>query len=255
MRSAVPVPLALLVLVPGLGFVPGLGVARAPSGWRQAPGRLPRPARPRSAAPAPHGGRRDGRVTESPRGFAWTRLARKPSGELHGFCGYDDASAACVPTAERAGSWVLGSTWPYLVLVGLVSIQSLSSSETRSMPIRPARSSRSRKMHSPLPSARSAALCSSDGATPSSDMTLATSPRSEDRNANTLDRQFVTCSFSRSPAFWETRISAVFLDRPILDTSGTSLAPSGVDVIAHASSRKMALGEVLSIPFRSLRAN
>ena len=48
---------------------------------------------------------------------------------------------------------------------------------------------------------------------------------------------------------------AVFRDRPILDTSGTSLAPSGVDVIAHASSRKMAFGAVRSMPFRSLRAN
>ena len=110
-------------------------------------------------------------------------------------------------------------------------------------------------MHSPLPSERSTALCSSDAATPSSDITFDTSPRSVDRKAKTPDRQLVTCSFSRSPAFCETRISAVFLDRPILDTSGTSLAPSGVDVIAHASSRKIALGAVLSMPLRSLRAN
>ena len=110
-------------------------------------------------------------------------------------------------------------------------------------------------MHSPLPSERSTALCSSEGATPSSDMTFATSPRSVERNANTPDRQLVTCSFSRSPAFCETRISAVFLDRPIRDTSGTSLAPSGVDVIAHASSRKMALGAARSMPLSSLRAN
>src|SRR5271166_5118030 len=71
-----------------------------------------------------------------------------------------------------------GSGWLRLARVGLVSIQSLSSSETRSIPIRPARSSRSRKMHSPLPSERRTALCSSEGATPSSDMTFATSPRS-----------------------------------------------------------------------------
>jgi hypothetical protein len=86
-------------------------------------------------------------------------------------------------------------------------------------------------------------------------MTFATSPRSVERNVKTLDRQLVTCSFSRSPAFCETRISAVLRDRPIRDTSGTSLAPSGVDVIAHASSRKMALGLVRSMPFSSLRAN
>ena len=98
-------------------------------------------------------------------------------------------------------------------------------------------------------------MCSSDGATPSSDMTLATSPRSVERNANTPDRQLVTCSLSRSPAFCETRISAVFRDRPIRDTSGTSLAPSGVDVIAQASSRKIAFGSLRSMPFSSLRAN
>ncbi len=110
-------------------------------------------------------------------------------------------------------------------------------------------------MHSPLPSARSTALCSSVGATPSSDITFVTSARSVDRKANTLDRQLVTCSFSRSPAFCETRISAVLRDRPIRDTSGTSLAPSGVEVIAHASSRKIAFGAARSMPFMSLRAN
>ena len=86
-------------------------------------------------------------------------------------------------------------------------------------------------------------------------MTFATSPRSVDRNANTLDRQLVTCSCSRSPAFCETRISAVLRDRPIRETSGTSLAPSGVEVMAQASSRKMALGLVRSMPFSSFRAN
>ncbi len=86
-------------------------------------------------------------------------------------------------------------------------------------------------------------------------MTFATSTRSEERNANTPEMQLVTCSFSRSPAFCETRMRAVFLDRPIRDTSGTSLAPSGVDVIAHASSRKIAFGSRRSIPLSSLRAN
>ena len=65
----------------------------------------------------------------------------------------------------------------------------------------------------------------------------------------------MTCSDSRSPAFWETRISAVLRDRPIRDTSGTSFAPSGVEVIAQASSRKIAFGIRRSIPFSSLRAN
>ena len=46
-----------------------------------------------------------------------------------------------------------------------------------------------------------------------------------------------------------------FRERPIRDTSGTNLAPSGVDVIAHASSRKIAFGAVRSTPFISLRAN
>ena len=123
------------------------------------------------------------------------------------------------------------------------------------MPIRPARPSRSRKTDSPLPSPRSTALCSSEASTPSSDSTLSTSVRSEERNAKTLEIQFVTCSFSRSLAFCETRISAVFLDRPIRDTSGTSFAPSGVAVIAQASSRKIALGTRRSIPFSSRRAN
>ena len=123
------------------------------------------------------------------------------------------------------------------------------------MPIRPTRPSRSRKMHSPLPSPRSTALCSSDASTPRSAITFATSTRSEERNANTPDIQFVTCSLSRSPAFCDTRIRAVFRDRPMRDTSGTSLAPCGVAVIAHASSRKIALGSRRSIPFRSLRAN
>ena len=123
------------------------------------------------------------------------------------------------------------------------------------MPMRPALPSRSRKMHSPLPSPRSTALCSSDASTPSRAITLATSTRSEDRNANTLDRQLVTCSLSRSPAFCETRISAVFRDRPIRDTSGTSLAPCGVEVIAHASSRKIAFGSRRSRAFSNLRAN
>ncbi len=86
-------------------------------------------------------------------------------------------------------------------------------------------------------------------------MTFATSARSDERNANTPDRQLVTCSFSRSPAFCDTSTSAVFLDRPIRDTSGTSLAPSGVEVIAHASSRKIAFGKVRSMPLSSLRAN
>ena len=95
------------------------------------------------------------------------------------------------------------------------------------MPIRPARPSRSRKMHSPLPSPRSTAWCSSEVSTPSSAITFATSTRSEERNAKTPEMQFVTCSFSRSPAFCETRIRAVLRDRPIRDTSGTSLAPCG----------------------------
>ena len=90
--------------------------------------------------------------------------------------------------------------------------------------MRPARPSRSRKMHSPLPRPRSTAWCSAEASTPSSAMTLATSTRSEERNANTEEMQFVTCSASRSPAFWETRIRAVLRDRPILDTSGTSFA-------------------------------
>ena len=81
------------------------------------------------------------------------------------------------------------------------------------------------------------------------------SERSDDRNAKTLEMQFVTCSCSKSPAFCEMRTSAVFLDRPIRDTSGTSFAPSGVDVIAHASSRKIAFGAVLSTVFISRRAN
>ena len=123
------------------------------------------------------------------------------------------------------------------------------------MPMRPTLPSRSRKMHSPLPSPRSAIWCSPEFSAPSSAMTFATSTRSEERNANTPEMQFVTCSDSRSPAFWETRIRAVLRDRPIRDTSGTSLAPSGVDVIAHASSRKIALGSRRSIPFSSLRAN
>ena len=110
-------------------------------------------------------------------------------------------------------------------------------------------------MHSPLPSPRSTALCSSDGSTPSRAMTLATSIRSEERNANTPEMQFVTCSFSRSPAFCETRISAVLRDRPIRDTSGISLAPCGVEVIAHASSRMIAFGRLRSMPFSSRRAN
>ena len=110
-------------------------------------------------------------------------------------------------------------------------------------------------MHSPLPRERSTALCSSDGSTPSSDSTFATSPRSDERNAKTLDRQLVTCSLSRSPAFCEIRTSAVFRDRPMRETSGTSLAPSGVDVIAQASSRKIAFGAVRSTLFISRRAN
>ncbi len=86
-------------------------------------------------------------------------------------------------------------------------------------------------------------------------MTLATSPRSVDRNAKTAEMQFVTCSLSRSPAFCETRISAVFLDRPILETSGISLAPCGVDVTAQASSSTIAFGIRRSIPFSSRLAN
>ncbi len=110
-------------------------------------------------------------------------------------------------------------------------------------------------MHSPFPSARNAALCSSDCSTPSSDSTLATSFRSDERNAKTLEMQLVTCSLSRSPAFCDTMISAVFLDRPILDTSGISFAPCGVDVTAHASSRKIAFGSRRSMPLSSRRAN
>ena len=39
------------------------------------------------------------------------------------------------------------------------------------------------------------------------------------------------------------------------ETSGMSLAPCGVEVIAQASSRKIAFGRRLSIPFSSRRAN
>ena len=99
------------------------------------------------------------------------------------------------------------------------------------------------------------ALCASDGSTPRSDSTFVTSARSDERNAKTLEMQLVTCSLSRSPAFCEMRIRAVFLDRPIRDTSGTSLAPSGVEVMAHASSRKIAFGVVRSMVFISRLAN
>jgi hypothetical protein len=90
---------------------------------------------------------------------------------------------------------------------------------------------------------------------PSKAITLATSARSDDRNAKTPEIQLVTCSFRRSPAFWETRIRAVLRDRPIRDTSGISFAPCGVEVIAHASSRMIAFGSRRSMPFSSLRAN
>ena len=98
-------------------------------------------------------------------------------------------------------------------------------------------------------------MCSSDGSTPSRAITLATSTRSVDRNAKTPEMQLVTCSLSRSPAFCETRISAVLRDRPIRDTSGISFAPCGVEVIAHASSRKIAFGSRRSMPLSSRRAN
>jgi len=75
------------------------------------------------------------------------------------------------------------------------------------------------------------------------------------RNAKTLEIQLVTCSLSRSPAFCDTGISAVFGDRPIHETSGTSLAPPGVEVIAQASSRKIAFGSRRSSPFSKRRAN
>ena len=110
-------------------------------------------------------------------------------------------------------------------------------------------------MHSPLPRARRLALCSSDGSTPRSDRTFATSERSDERNAKTLEIQLVTCSLSKSPAFCEIKTSAVLRERPIRETSGTSLAPSGVEVIAHASSRKIAFGAVRSTVFISRRAN
>jgi hypothetical protein len=51
-------------------------------------------------------------------------------------------------------------------------------------------------------------------------MTLATSTRSEDRNANTDEMQFVTCSVSRSPAFSGQRISAVHREGPARGTEG-----------------------------------
>src|SRR6202000_311377 len=79
--------------------------------------------------------------------------------------------------------------------------------------------------------------------------------RSDERNAKTPEMQLVTCSLSRSPAFCEIRTSAVLRDRPIRDTSGTSLAPSGADVIAHASAREIGFGAVLSTLFIRRRAN
>ncbi len=50
-------------------------------------------------------------------------------------------------------------------------------------------------------------------------------------------------------------MSAVFLDRPIRETSGMSLAPCGVEVTAHASSSTMALPIRRSMPFSSRLAN
>ena len=123
------------------------------------------------------------------------------------------------------------------------------------MPIRPALPVQVAEDASPLPRPRSTALCSSEASTPSSAITFATSARSDERNAKTPEMQFVTCSFSRSPAFCETRISAVFAGPAHPRDLGHSLAPSGVEVIAHASSRKMAFGSRRSIPFSSRRAN
>src|SRR5690606_29135390 len=72
----------------------------------------------------------------------------------------------CTPSGRASTpSW---SSPTGLSCVGFVSSHRSSSSEIRSTPIRPARPSRSRKMHSPLPSERSTALCSSVGSTPSS---------------------------------------------------------------------------------------
>ena len=110
-------------------------------------------------------------------------------------------------------------------------------------------------MHSPLPSARSTALCSSDGATPSSDMTFATSPRSVDRTLNTLDRQLVTCSLKQ--------VTGVLRDQDQRGVAGPGhpgdlghqLGPLGSGGDGPGLVQEIALGLVRSMPLSSLRAN
>src|SRR5690606_38688696 len=80
-----------------------------------------------------------------------------------------------VPISASAPSKAASSSSSGCCRVGLVSSQRSSSSEIRSTPMRPARPSRSRKMHSPLPRLRSMPWCSSVGSTPSNDITLSTS--------------------------------------------------------------------------------
>ncbi len=70
------------------------------------------------------------------------------------------------PPEPRSSAGDGTGTSPDLALVGFVSSQWRSSSEMRSTMIRPARPSRSRKTHSPLPILRSTAACSSETSTP-----------------------------------------------------------------------------------------
>jgi len=85
------------------------------------------------------------------------------------------------------------------------------------------------EMHSPLPRALIRPCGSSDGSTPRSDKDVVTSERSDEAERENTRTTFVTCSDHVTVILRDEETKAVFLDRPILDPSGTELGgPSGL---------------------------